>query len=327
MNMSQVLHRRHHSATDFRSRPSAPSSTPPSSNPPDDWGESRSPWPVSAKVAVAILIVATVLGALGTVIASSSGNDSAERELEAQVDALTGERDEALRDLSSIDAELATARQQLLDAQDGNDDLSLDIADLETRIGNLTTERTELVATVAALEGDVSALDGRADMLEAALNITNDELAAAISARDNLASLFPLDVGSSLRNADLVGQHAVKSTLIYSSGSSLARAFNKLTITRNDAGHLGLSVPGLVEGGLFTADDALHMVTSSTTALPAVGGVARRAEVTITLFPASYRVAADGKESVSGVSGVMTVFAQATGSASEAVAFYAFDVD
>lgn len=306
MNMSQVLHRRHHFATDLHSRQSAPSSAPPSSNPPDDWGEQRSPWPASARVSVVILIVAAVLGALGTVIASSSGNDSAERELQAQVDALADERDGALRDVASIDAELATVRRQLLDPQDGNDALSLD---------------------VAALEGNVAALEGRAEMLEAALNITNDERAAAISARDQLAKLFPVDVEGSLRNADLVGQHDVRSTLIYSSGSSLARAFDKVTITRNDAGHLGLSVPGLVEGGLFTADGALHMVTSSTSAFPAVGGVARRAEVTITLFPASYRVAADGTESVTGVSGVMTVFAQATGSAPEAMAFYAFDVD
>lgn len=340
MNMSQVLHRRSHSSSAVRTPQSAPSSVPPSVRPPDERDGAPASWPMSAKVLVAILVVATVLGALGTAIASSSGNDSAERALQDRIDTLVQERDGALSDVAALDAELATVQQELLDAQAGNDGLTADITELEARIETLSAQRADaladaaaltvtvgdLEATIADLEGDLVELDGRADMLDAALKSANDRAAAAIAARDNLAKLFPINLDGSLRNANLVGKRDVKLTSVFSSGAALAPKVNSVTISRTASGNLRLDVPGLVEGGLFSADGALHLVASTNTAFPAVDGVARRADVTITLFPASFRVTDDGKQVVTGVSGVMTVAAPATGSTPAALAFYAIDV-
>ncbi|NNE11652.1 MAG: hypothetical protein HKN41_05335, partial [Ilumatobacter sp.] len=190
----------------------------------------------------------------------------------------------------------------------------------------LTVTVASLEATIAELGDEVARLDARGDMLDAALKAANDRAADAIADREALAELFPINVDGSLGRASLVGDHDADLTLVFSAGSAIARAVDEVTISRNSAGHLRLNVPGLVEGGLFDADGALHLVATSTTAFPAVDGVARRAEVTITLFPDSFRITDDGKQVVSGVSGVMTLAAPATGSAPAATAFYAIEL-
>ena len=46
----------------------APDFVPPSLYPPDRGDGPRAPWPIGAKVLIAILIIAAVLGAVGTAI-------------------------------------------------------------------------------------------------------------------------------------------------------------------------------------------------------------------------------------------------------------------
>lgn len=331
MNMTNVLHRRSHATGALR--PSTPDSLPPGQHPPAAGDGPPSPWPTTAKVWVAILLVAAVLGAVGLALAAASSDDgSAERQLQDRVAELTTERNDALDAIDEIEAELATARQQLEAAQAGSDELTDRVAGLEARIAELSAQRAEALATVGELEATidelelaVADLERQADVLDAAVKTANQRVAAAAAERDALAKLFPMRFDASLVGVDMARTYGVGITQVHCAGLAscgTAPAIKELTIKGSPQGTLTVSIPQYVDGGLSRTGGALHMIAHSTTALPKCGGTARTAQVTMTLFPGSYSIADDGDRTVATVGGVMTVEAPATGDCPAALAFY-----
>lgn len=317
MNMTNVLHRRKTDGV-HDTLPSAPDFVPPTLSPPEDDRDSPSSWPFGARVLVALLVVATLLSTVAAVIGFGSGDDegSIERQLRARIDAVTAERDDALGDVAALDAELASLRDQLEQAQAGNDALTDDIAQLEARIATVTEERAAALATVVELTAARDEALADADDLAAELVTVRERLAAVIAERDDLAKAFPIEFDVAIDNAAVIGKYKVKVSKVFGDAPKIA----ELTISKTPEGYLRVVVPGFVEGGLFAADGALHLVAGSTTAVPACAGIARRADVVMTLYPGAYEVEASGA-ATAGLNAVITVDAPASATCPAALAF------
>lgn len=295
------------------------------------------PWPTTARAAVAVLAVAFLVVSIVAAIAIAT--DGSSSQLDDQIAVLTEQRDDALAAVAAGDAQLATIRQQLEAADAARGDLeqrlaaalaerdaatadagalSATIADLESTIAGLETDADGLAATIDQLEG-------RSAMLDAALRTANDRLTTVTAERDALAGRFPVEVDATLDEGRLVGDHDVVLKQVFCAGATNCGTLpriDELTISRSAAGNLRLVVPGVVDGGLFRADGALHLVADSSTAFPACGGVARQANTTITLFAAAYTIASSGSVATDGVNAIVTFEAPAVGDCPAALAFY-----
>lgn len=345
MNMTNVLHRRSAPTVTTRPSTSPPNSVPPPGQPPDEIDRRPTPWPTDAKVWVAILVVATVIGAVGIAAALTSGGEaSADRQLqdrittltqerdaaEERVVTLTEERDDALMTLDEIDAELLNLRERLQTAEDGSDELEVQIATLTAQRAEALATVDSLEATIGGLESSVAELESRVELLDAALLTANRRVADAVAERDALAKLFPIEFDASLIDGAMAGTYDVALKQIHCSGlgsCGTLPAVKELTITRTANGVLLVTIPEYVDGGLSRTGGALHMVAHSTTAIPACAGVARTAEITMTLFPGAYEIGDDGVPSVVAVGGVLTVESPAVGGCPAALAFYSVDLN
>ena len=127
----------------------------------------------------------------------------------------------------------------------------------------------------------------------------------------------------------MVGKYDIELSQVYCSGlSSCGKApvLDDPTIRKTSDGFLRLDIPRFVEGGLFRADGALHMVADSTTAVPACAGTARASRVVMTILPGSYEIGHDGSGDVAALSAVVTVEAPAIGSCPATLAFYSAEL-
>lgn len=333
MNITNVLHRGRtggvEAARTARSRPIAPPSVaPPSITPPVVYSLERGTGgggnrrTTGGVLLVALLAITAVLGVVGTAVGFASGGDdgATERELRGQVAILSTARDDATAKLERLDGELASLRQQLVDAQDGADGLAGRAAALEARIDELAGERDEAQASVDVLETELR--DTRQQLTE-----TQQRLADVTADRDSFARLFPVPYDASLDGvdvADLAGVYEVDASRVSCTGLAAcgaAPAVSDLTITATPEGYLRANIPGLVEGGLFRADGALHLVADSTVAVPACAGLTRTAGVTMTIFPASGAIGRDGAAELTALHAVITVEAPAVGTCPAALAF------
>lgn len=314
MNMTKgLLHRSHTAAADGALH-TTPDSGPPPAHPPGT--DSGDPWPMRARVLVALLVMATVLGTVGTVFGFTSGDDGAtERTLRDQVASLTKERDDSLDAVDELDAELVTLRQRLRAAQDGNDDLIARTAELEDQIAALTAQRDAAKDTAASLEVELATMQQR---------LTN-----TIAERDALAALFPMTFDVPFGTPVVIGDYDVGLSEIDCSGLTWcgkAPLLADLSIRTTPEGTLRFTIPGFAEGGLAFADGAFLTVVDSNTAIPACAGTPRTARVTMTMFPGLLEIARDSVPEVINMKAVFTVEAAATGSCPAAQAFYSAEL-
>lgn len=332
MNITNVLHRSRTGGVDVALR-TKPVSAPPDAPAPhvyslergtgggdrgDDHDDAGARWPRGGVVLVALLAIAAVLGAVGTAAGFASGDDgSTERELRGEVAVLTSERGDAVEALAVLDGELVSLRRQLEAAQDGADGLAGQVGVLQARISSLSDQRAAALASVDALDAELT-------QAQQELAATQQRLTDVTADRDAFARLFPMKFDPSIDGADTAGVYRVDATRIYCVGLSscgAAPSVSDLTIRTTPEGYLRANIPGVVEGGLFRADGALHLVADSTVAVPACAGVARTASVTMTIFPGSLEVDRDGARTVTGLNAVITVEAPATGTCPAVLAF------
>lgn len=319
MNMTSVLHRRHgNPAADLLSTP--PNLAPPASAPD---APAPAPWPTGARVVVAILALAALLLGTAAVLASGGDDSTSTDELLARIDSLTDERDDALRSIATLDDQIAALDDELFDALVDSGDLSDRVGELEARLAGLNAERAELAGTVDALTAARDAALAEAQTNAAALDTAQRRLAEAIAERDALAELFPVRIDAPLDGASPVGTHRIKLSPMYCVGlptCGTTPALADATISRT-SGNLRLAIPGFVEGGLYDADGALHLVAASTTAVPACDGTTRTATVVATFFPGGMTVTDDGTQTVTSLNAVITVEAPAAGGCPAGLAF------
>lgn len=316
-------------------------------------------WPFSAKLVTAILIVAAVLGAIGTVVGFTSDGDST-ADLDAQIATLTTERDDLQAQLAEYDARIATVTTERdavaaelaeLDAASDvataqRDQLVAQLAALDTTLSAVTVERddlatqlTQLDATFATLTADVAELDESVAVLTAErdqLLVDKIELQsriagetaranAAITERDALAALFPMTLEADLADVDLVGTYDIDYTKVYCDGFTTCGTVptvDELKIVETAQGYLRLEMAGFVSAGLFRADGSLYAIASSTTAVPACGTTPRPAVITVTMYPHGLTVADDGTYAIDDLGASFTVQSDAIGSCPAGLAAY-----
>jgi hypothetical protein len=263
-----------------------------------------------------LLVVAVAIAAV-VAVALASGDDATERELRSEIAELTSERAGAVEALAVLEDEIARLRGQLAEAEGDTGELAGQVGSLRERIEVLSGERDAAGATVEELDAELQR--SRNDLATARQRLTE-----VTADRDALARLFPLAWEPSVDAGDTVGVYSVGAERVYCSGLSNCGAtpsVSDLTIAVTPEGHLRASIPGLVEGGLFRAGGALHLVADSTTAVPACAGATRTAGVTMTIYPGAIEVDRDGAGSVGALHAVITVDAPATATCPAVLAF------
>jgi hypothetical protein len=317
VNITNVLHRSKTGGVDV-ALPTRPSASPPNVFSLERGVGGGVRRPRRGAVLVALLAIAAVLGAIGTVAGFVSGDDdTSERELRGQVVALTSERADAVETLAVLDGELVSLRQQLLAAQDGADGLAGQVGALQARIAATSDQRDVALSSVDRLDAELT-------LAQQELAVTQQRLTDVTADRDAFARLFPMRFDPSVDAVGTAGVYEVDASRIYCAGLATcgsAPSMSDLTIRTTPEGYLRANIPGFVEGGLFRADGALHLVADSNVAVPACAGVARTAGVTMTIFPGSYEIGRDGARTITGLDAVVTVEAPAVGSCPAVLAF------
>lgn len=249
----------------------------------EDAAEST-PWPTSAKVWVGILAVIALLAGIATIVgfseASSNDDDTAtvEQERDAAINRAQGaeqERDEvaeALEESESANAaltsELVATESELEDAQAANEVLA----------ATVETERT------------------RAEEAEA-------ELAA-------VGEAFPVTVPTSMVGLEVAGNYTISFTEEYcdfATGCGTTPQADQAIIGVTPENFLDITIPGILEGGLFAVNGGLYAITDSDTAIAPCGDVPRLGRITITIWPASIIVAEDGTRTVTNLEASITL--------------------
>jgi hypothetical protein len=334
MNMTELLERSRPAQTAEQVAPTARPSQPPPTGTSATRRAGPGRWPTGAKVLVALLAFAALLGAAGTIVGFSSDDidtdqlDRLESELDrlesdlgqarTDVDSLTAERNAALTSVADADEQLAEVRAQLLATEAARDDLGADAAELEQEVASLLDEaaalenaRGEALASAVALEADLATANARAT--------------AAIAERDALVASFPIEFDGSLAVADVSGKYDVDLSEVYCSGSTSCGKLPTIAsamISATSQSYLRLTMAPLPEMGLFRIDGGLHAVAESTAVLPACDGVARRVHVAMTIYPHGFEVADDGAVEVTSLAASITVEAPATGTCPAALVAY-----
>ncbi len=303
MNETNVLHREggaHNIASSDAGSPPSTVPAPPIQGP-------RASWPMSAKVLVALLLVATVISTVAAVVvANGDGDGDGDEGRQEQIDTLTAEREAALREIAELDEALTAVRVELEESQAVGDELTAERDALVVAVESLTAERDEAVAELAAV---------------------NEALVEITAERDALLEGIDVEFDVSLVGADLVGTYRATTTDVVGA----APVFTQLTIGETPEGWLSATIPGIAEGGMAMADGVLHLVTDSTTALPQCDGVDRLARIVMTIYPNGYEVVgAEGDTpntvTISGLNAVLTVSARAAGTCDAVVAVSTADL-
>ncbi len=344
--MSDLLER-HTPTTDREAAEPVPTPTPATTPPPGTIAPSpprHVPWPRNAKVLIAILAAAALIGSVGAILAVTGDDGTAELEdqiatltverdeLAAQQTELTTERDELAAErgefgarIAVLDAELMAARAdltrltgQVAMLEEERDTLQVELAaagslvtDLEEELGAAVSRTATLDERIAALDAEITALEIRAVTAE--------------QARDELADLFPIAFATTVGDISLVGEWDVDLAEAYCDGfptCGTAPAFDTLSIVETPQGWLRVEIDGVLDAGLYRVDGALYAIAPSTTAVPACDGSPRTATVSLTLYPHGVSVADDGTHRVTDLGISMLVQAPSTGSCPAGTSFY-----
>ena len=326
----------------------SPPTTPPA--PPERPSRGSGPWPLNAKVVVAILAIATLLAAAGTFAATRS-DDSELTDQRAQVELLTNERARLTDELDTATERVAT----LVDAQAALDTriaaLDAELATASADVARLTAERVALMAERAALQDSLAAAEAEVSALEALLETAADTTATlderlavldvqvgylldrAVQAeqeRDALIELFPIEFDSSLRGVDLAGDWNLSWDEAYCAGFATCGnipGFLRLTITETPEGWLRVTADGVLDAGLFEVEGALYAITESRTAAPACGADQWLAHVGLTLYAHDVTVADDGSHVIENLGATFVVDAPATATCPAGVAVYSAELN
>lgn len=306
------------------------------------------PWPPRAKAVVAILLVAAVLGAIGTVIGFTRDDNTTvnEQQYESTIETLTAERSDlvaeatelqATIDTLTVERDAAAAQVAELDATIGTLNVERDatvaqVTELEATVDTLTADRDGFAAEVASLEATIATRTGQRDDLVVQVTDLESDLAAqirltttALAERNALENLFPIEFDVSIRDVDLVGTYDVELTKAFCDGFTTCATLpsvDELTIRRTPEGYLEMVIDDYVTAGMFRVDGAFYAIADSTTAVAACAGTARAARVAATLYAHGLTVADDGTTQVTDLGASLTVQAPATAGCPAGLAFY-----
>lgn len=337
--MTDLLERtteRHRTARDTDMGP-APPPHPPATT------DGTPTWPRNAKIIVAILAVVAVASVFAAIVTGGDDTTDPDVALQAQIDDLITERDALLAEqidlgsqlddamvqadlvaaeLADVEDELATVTRQMTAA-------NLDAAALEVTRLALVGQRNALADELAAAEEQVTTLETQlaAEIdTTAALDVRIAELSEEVNAlvaravtaetqRDALAAMFPITVDTALAPTDVVGTWDIDWTHRYCEGFTTCGndpGFDSFRIETTAADTLRVVVDDHFTAGLGRADDGFVAIGRSLAAIPECDGVARAANVSLTVFGVGATMHADGTETLEHLGITVVVSAVAT---------------
>lgn len=290
-------------------------------------------WPRRARAAMAVATVVTALGLAGTIIGLSRDGDADELEaLRREVTELRAERDEAIDNADELEQRTALLEARLgaviAERDSAADDLDAAVGDnatLTARIAELDAAIADTRAELADVANARAAALAEVDQLELDLATARTQAARAVAERDALAARFPITPDSTVDVADVVGSYRATWQEQFCSGLTSCGTLPTVGTTRlrsTSEGYLRIELGTMVTTNLGRVPGGLHAIAGSTTALPACGGVARAATVTITVVPSSWGVAQDGSVDVRTWGGAVTADAPATDTCPAALVSY-----
>lgn len=259
------------------------------------------PWPRLAKVLIAILAVTTLVGGVGMVVAYHAGEDDQERADQTQIDDLTAQRDSLLAEQQRLTDQLAaeTGRVAILDAELGS--VTKALATESANVQALTAERDRLQSNIEAATATIFGYES--------------DLAASAEQLAALTGLFPVRASTRLAIADVVGTWKVDWVQAYCQGFTTCTpspGFTTMQVVEAADHTLTVVVDGHFTAGMARADGALVAIAQSTKAVPACGGVARVANVSMVIYGRGTTTSDDGTTEIDGLGAVVVVAAPAT---------------
>lgn len=294
--MSELLDR----TVDARSVEPRARGTGPPTPMPDIERYLRPRWPRNAKIVVAVLAVLALAGAAGTIVQLVEGSETGD---DARIAELTEQRDDLLGENAGLATEVAS--------------LETEAALLEAELDGLAAELATARVQDAISSERIADLTTEVDGLQAIIDSVTDE-------RDALVSMFPMIVDTSLAGVDVTGTYTVRWLPAYNSGLSdiALPGVGQVTIGRSSEGWLEVNIPGVVTADLARTDGALFTMVDTTTAVPAVNGVARTARVAITIYAGETVTTVDGSTTVRDLGMSIAISTPAVANAPAGVALY-----
>ena len=141
------------------------------------------PWPPRAKVVVAVLLVAAVLGAIGTVVGFMQDDNPTvtEQEYETTIETLTAERSALVAQTTELQATIDTLTTE-------RDGLAAQVTGFDATIDTLTTERDDLAAQIAAQDATIDTLTAELDGIATQVVWLDATIVTRTGQRDELAA-------------------------------------------------------------------------------------------------------------------------------------------
>lgn len=187
-----------------------PSLTPPRGSPVDAATQPTG-WPTRAKALVAVLIVTTVLGAIGTVVGFDSGEDlsvDVER-LELEVATLTTQRDDARASADLLEADLVDERSRVETAEANAEAIAGDAAELNSTVASLSSELESAQRATDQMQSQVATLTAERDDARTIIDqLETDLVHGVVSSGDGIEVATPYPSEGSIHPVAMVAGEA-----------------------------------------------------------------------------------------------------------------------
>ncbi len=151
-------------------------------------------WPTRAKVLVAVLIVTTVLGAIGTAVGFNSGEDLSDdvERLELEVATLRTQRDDARSSADMFEADLVDERARAETAEANAEAIAGDAAELNSTIASLSSELESAQGAADQMQSRVATLTAERDDARAIIDqLETDLIHGVVSNGDGIEVATP----------------------------------------------------------------------------------------------------------------------------------------
>lgn len=270
----------------------------------------RGGWPRRAIAAVAVL-GALALGAATIAVIQWMNDDTTDVSgYEEQIAEVTRERDELLVDNAAL-ADHVTRLET--DVERRIAEVEATSAELEQALDDLTGARDHAATVSAALATETE----RVRELEGEIESLNAEL-------DTVLAMFPLAINTSLVGHDVAGGYTAAWVPVYNYGLAdiTLPGVRDVRIGQTPEGWLDVTIPGVVAADLLRADGALTVIVDSNTAVPPVGGAARTARVTVTIYAGETVRDRNGATEITKLGMTVAISAPAVEGAPAGVALY-----
>ncbi len=241
-------------------------------------------WPSSAKVWVGVLVVVALLAGVAAIVGFSQATSSDD-------------------DRATVEDERDAAIVRAQDAEQERDELASELDETDATIDGLTSELDSTTTRLEDAQADNEVLSASLETERSRADDAEAELAA-------IGEAFPVTVETSLVGLDVAGSYAISFTEAYcdfATGCGTTPQANRAIIGVTPENFLDITVPGILQAGLFAINGSLYGITDSETAIPPCGDVPRRGRITITIFPASIVVADDGTRTVTKLEATITL--------------------